>query len=80
VVEKDTLRQAGNQHGTPGGAKSFLRGVQIFQTSPIFLNYVQHILPGAAKKILGGFSPLGYGPALWSSLGINRDQCCPMVM
>ena len=46
-------QQARNQPGTPGGAKSFLRG-------PKFLNYVQHIFPGGGrKKCYGGLSPLG---------------------
>ena len=47
-------KQARNQPGTPGGAKSFLRGAQIFVLCPIVLNYVQHIFPGVAKNFLGG--------------------------
>jgi len=42
----DGHRQARNQLGTPGGAKSFLRGAQIFWTMPTVLNHVQHIFPG----------------------------------
>jgi len=49
--------QARNQLGTPGGAKSLLRGVQHFKLCPIVLNYVQHIFPAGAKNILGGPAP-----------------------
>jgi len=38
--------QARNQLGTPGGAKSFLRGAQIFELCPVALTYVQHIFQG----------------------------------
>jgi len=36
-------RQARNQLGTPGGAKSFPRG-------PNFLNYIQNIFPGGRGR------------------------------
>jgi len=55
--------QARNQLGTPRGAKSFLRGAQIFYTMSIGLNYVQNIFPPGAKNFLGGSAPPGYGPA-----------------
>ena len=42
-------KQARNQLGTPGGAKSFPRA-----PCPIFLSCVQQIFPGRAKKFLGG--------------------------
>jgi len=41
--------QARNQLGTPGGAKSFLRGGKFFKLCPIALKYVQHIFPGGGK-------------------------------
>jgi len=41
--------QARNQLGPPGGAKSFLRGAQIFELCPIASNCVQHIFPGGQK-------------------------------
>jgi len=41
-----TLIQAGNQLGTPGGAKSFQEGPNFCELCPIFSNYVQHIFPG----------------------------------
>ena len=53
---KRVLR-ARNQLGTPGGAKSFLRGAQIFGLCPIALNHVQHIFPGGGEKFSrGGFA------------------------
>jgi len=54
-------RQARNQLGIPGGAKSFLRGAQIFWTvsNSFKLNYVQHIFLGGASPPL---HPPGYGP------------------
>jgi len=50
--------QARNQLGTPGGAKSFLRGAQMFWTTvcPIVFNHIQHIFPGGVKNFLGGYS------------------------
>ena len=51
------LQQARSQLGTPGGAKGFLRGAQIFELCPIVLNHVQHIFPGGAKIFLGGIHP-----------------------
>jgi len=60
------FNQAGNQVGTPGGAKCFLKGAQIFQTmSNAFKLYVQHIFPGEGENFLGVLSspaPPGYGP------------------
>ena len=58
------FEQARNKFGTPGGAKSFLCGAQFFELCPIVSNYVQHIFLGGAKKILGAFASLGYGPGL----------------
>jgi len=43
--EAFSAHQARNQLGTPGGAKSFLRGPKFFELCPIVLNYVQHIFP-----------------------------------
>jgi len=54
---------ARNQLGTSGGAKSFLRGLNVS-------NYVQHIFPGE-EKICRGLSPPappGYGPATLSQV------------
>jgi len=52
----DLLReQARNHFGTPGMAKSFLRGAQVFKLCPISVNYAQHIFQG-------GRSSPGYGP------------------
>ena len=42
--------QACDKLGVPGGAKSFLRGVQSFKTMYIFLKCVQRIFPGGEKK------------------------------
>jgi len=42
-------KQARNELGTPGGAKSFPRGTQMFYTMSIVLNYIQHIFKGAKK-------------------------------
>ena len=61
IDESSVIRQASKQLGTPGGAKSFLREVQNFQTSAILSNYVQHIFP-EEKKIVGRPSSPGYGP------------------
>jgi len=44
--------QARNQLGTPGVAKSFLRGAQIFQTMP------DRFFQGGEKVCRGGFAPL----------------------
>jgi len=54
-----TEKQARNQLGTPGSAKS-LRGAQIFELSPIFSNYIQHIFPEGGEKFSRGSN---YGPA-----------------
>jgi len=56
--------QARNQLGTPGAAKSFLRGAHIFKLCPLLLNYFQHIFPGWTKKIVGVLAPAhpGYCP------------------
>jgi len=49
--------QARNQLGTPGGAKSFLRGAQFFWTmSNSFKLYQTHFSRGA-KNFLGRASP-----------------------
>jgi len=49
-------KQARNPLGTPGVEKTFLRGGQIFKLCPIFLIYVQNILPGGEKKFVAGAS------------------------
>ena len=54
-----TNKQARNHLGTPGGVKSFLRGVQIFELCPIVLNHVQHIFPGGGEN----FSSAGEAPS-----------------
>ena len=48
--EASELNQARNQFGTPGGAKSFLRGAQIFELSPTHF-------PRGEKKFYWGISP-----------------------
>ena len=55
LVTRWWSNQASNQHGTPGGAKNFLRRTQIFKLPPIVSNYVQHIFPRWAKKFWGVF-------------------------
>jgi len=50
--------QARNQLGTPGVAKSFVRGAQIFELCPIALKYVQHIFPRRPKNLSGTHAPL----------------------
>jgi len=55
-------RQARNQFGTPGGAKNFLRGAQIFKT---ISNTFFH--GGVAKILAGGRSPPA--PPLVTGLG-----------
>ena len=47
--------QARGQLGTPGAAKSFLRGAQIFKLCPVVLTYAQHIFPEGEKNFAGGF-------------------------
>jgi len=48
--EHKGLNQARNHLGTPGGAKSFLRGAQnLYTMSNSFKLYVQHIFPGERK-------------------------------
>jgi len=47
--------QACNQHGTPEGAKSFLRGSQIFKLCPT------HFSKGVEKFCRGCFAPLVMG-------------------
>jgi len=49
--------QACNQLGTPGWAKSFLRGDKFFKLRPIVSKYVQHIFPEEAKIFLGKALP-----------------------
>ena len=39
------------------GRRVFWEGPKIFELCPIVLNYVQHILPGGAKYLLGGLRP-----------------------
>ena len=51
------VTQARNQLGTPGGAKCLPTGPTFFELCLIFLNYVQHILPGGAKNFLWGWPP-----------------------
>ena len=57
--------QARNQLGTLRGAKSFLRGAQIFWTmSNSFKIYPTNFSRGGAKIFLGGLRPPGYRPIL----------------
>jgi len=72
---KGSYRQASNQLGTPGGAKSFLRGAQTFWTmSKIFKLYPTHFSREGENFSRGGFrlpcAPSGYGPAYhgWLSM------------
>jgi len=58
-------RQARHQLGTPGGAKSFLRGAQNLKLCPIVSNYIQHIFPGGGENFSRALPPLrppAYGP------------------
>ena len=58
--------QTRNHLGTAGGAKSFLRGIQVFKLCSAVSNYVQNIFPGGLEFFQGSFAPLlppGYGPA-----------------
>jgi len=50
----DDFAQARNQLGTPGGAKSFLRGVQNFKTMSNTFQYAQQIFVGEGEKICKG--------------------------
>ena len=60
--------QVRNQLGTSGGgAKSFLRGGQIFKLCEIVSKYVQHIFPVGAKIFLRGFAP-SLVTGLWTSI------------
>jgi len=52
------MKQARNQLGTPGGAKSFLKGAQIFKLCPIVSNYVQHTFSAGTKNFRGDLAPL----------------------
>ena len=45
-------KQARNQLGTPGGAKSFREGPKVLELCPMFSNYVQNIFPRGAKIFL----------------------------
>jgi len=49
--------------GHEAGRRLFWEGPKFFKLCPTVLNYVQHIFPGGAKKIFGGFRPPGYEPA-----------------
>jgi len=40
------------------GRRVFWKGPTFFKLCLIFSNYVQHIFPGGAKKLSGGFAPL----------------------
>jgi len=63
-LSKQTFRtQAHNQLETPGVAKSFLRGAQIFQTmSNDFQLCPTDFSRGGEKFFRGSFSSPGYGP------------------
>jgi len=63
---KNRHKQARDQHGSPEGAESFLRGTQIFELCPIILDDVQYIFRRGASPPL---RPSGYGP------GHNHDSC-----
>jgi len=49
--------QAHNQLGTPGGAKSFLGGAQIFFTMSSSFKRCQTLFSRGAKNVLGQVSP-----------------------
>ena len=70
--QENILNQARNQLGTPGWAKRFLRGAQIFKLCPILSNYVQHIFQGGESNFRRAF-PSSYGPA--QSIG-EPFSCC----
>jgi len=56
------LGQARNQLGTPGGAKSFPKGAQIFwNMSNSFKIYPTNFSKGGKKISRGGFAPLVTG-------------------
>jgi len=62
-----TFRKVRNQLGTPGGAKSFPRGAQMFRTmSNIFKLCPTHFSSGG-ENFCRGLSPLGYGSAFRAS-------------
>ena len=66
--------QARSQLGTPGGAKSFLRGAQIFWTmSNSFKLYPTHF-SGGAKNFLGGDSPPLVTGLHWSEYKLSALQ------
>ena len=80
--------QAGNELWTPGGAKSSLRGAQIFWTVSNHFKLVQHIFPGG-EKFSRGVSPPLCPPWLWAwcmdwildfldpgSCCLQQDQMC----
>jgi len=71
--------QARNQLATPGEAKIFLSGVQIFELCPIVLYYVQHIFPGGRNKFWGVFSLCALPPLvaglLMSFAEVDQIQC-----
>jgi len=70
VVGRPTCHQARNQLGTPGGAKSFPRGAQIFGTmSNVFKRRPTHFSRGGEKFLGGNLPPCvppGYEPACHS--------------
>ena len=55
--------QTCNQLGTSGGAKSFLRGAQIFLFMSTGFKLCAKHFPEWRKILQGSLSPAGYGPA-----------------
>jgi len=49
--------QIRNQLRTPGVAKNSVRGVKIFELSPIVFNYAQRLFPGEQKILQGASLP-----------------------
>ena len=64
-------QQARYQLGTPGGAKSFLRGTQFFKTMSNGIKLCPTHFSRGPKNFAGGKAPLqpsGYGPAEQNTL------------
>ena len=71
-VLNSNFRQARYQLGTPGGAKSFPRGAQIFWTMSNIIKLCPTHFSSGAKSFSMGLRPPGYGPAFRASLSDFR--------
>ena len=61
--------------GHQGERRVFSEGCKFFKQCPVFLNYVQHIIPGGQKLYRGTLPPAArsYGPA-WSTVRLLRSR------